>query len=85
MTVISATRCTSSATMAWLVEKGEAMWHFAGHEFGCRVRWDYEFTLSRRWLSPVAAFVLHLFMRRAMHRCLKNMKRSLEAPLTAAT
>lgn len=70
--------------MAWLVTQGEAMWTFAGHEFGSRVRWDYEFTLARRWLAPVAAIALHLFMRRAMHRCLKNMKRALEAPVTAA-
>ena len=70
--------------MAWLVSQGEAMWSLAGHEFGCRVRWDYEFTLAKRWLAPVAVVVLHLFMRRAMHRCLKNMARSLEAPLEAA-
>lgn len=70
--------------MAWLVAQGEAMWTFAGHEFGSRVRWDYEFTLARRWLAPVAAIALHLFMRRAMHRCLKNMKRALETPVTAA-
>ena len=71
--------------MAWLGDRGEALWSFAGHEFGARVRWDYEFTLARPWLAPVAAIVLHLFMRRAMHRCLKNMKRSLEAVAAAAS
>ncbi|TNJ33115.1 SRPBCC family protein [Arenimonas terrae] len=69
---------------AWLVNRGESNWTFAGHEFGSRVRWDYEFTLSRRWLWPVAALLLKLFMTRAMHRCLKNMARSLDAPGTAA-
>ena len=36
---------------SWLVTQGEADWTFAGHEFGSRVRWDYEFTLARRWLA----------------------------------
>lgn len=63
--------------MLWLVSQGKAAWTFAGHESGARVRWDYEFTLAKRWLSPVAALVVHVFMRRAMHRCLKNMARSL--------
>ena len=56
-------------------------WQEAGFH---TARWDYEFTLAKRWLAPVAVVVLHLFMRRAMHRCLKNMARSLEAPLEAA-
>lgn len=68
---------------AWLVSRGESNWTVAGHEFGSRVRWDYEFTLARRWLWPVAALLLKLFMARAMHRCLKNMARSLDAPGTA--
>ena len=70
--------------MAWLVARGEALWSFTGHEFGARVRWDYEFTLAKRWLAPVAVVVLHLFMRRAMHRCLKNMSRALAAPVAAS-
>lgn len=70
---------------SWLVERGEAEWTFTGHEFGSRVRWDYEFTLSRPWLWPVAALLLKLFMARAMHRCLKNMARALDAPDAAAT
>jgi hypothetical protein len=69
--------------MAWLVSKGESMWTFTGHEFGCRVQWDYEFALNKRWLAPVASVVVHVLMRRAMHRCLKNMARSLDAPATA--
>ena len=69
---------------SWLVTQGEANWTFAGHEFGSRVRWDYEFTLARRWLAPVTALMLQLFMRRAMHRCLKNMARALAEPVPAA-
>lgn len=60
----------------WLVTQGRAVWTFTGHEFGAHVRWDYEFTVAKRWLSPAAALVVHVFMRRAMHRCLKNMTRS---------
>lgn len=70
---------------SWLVERGEAQWTFTGHEFGSRVRWDYEFTLAKPWLWPVAAVLLKLFMARAMHRCLKNMARSLDAPDAATT
>lgn len=69
---------------SWLVTQGEANWTFAAHEFGSRVRWDYEFTLARRWLAPVTALMLQLFMRRAMHRCLKNMARALAEPVAAA-
>ena len=66
-----------SPPFAWLVTRGEANWTITGHEFGARVSWDYQFTLTRRWLWPVAALLLKLFMAKAMHRCLKNMERSL--------
>lgn len=65
---------------SWLVTRGEASWTFTGHEFGSRVRWDYEFTPARAWLWPVAALLLKGFMARAMHRCLRNMSRALVAP-----
>lgn len=65
---------------SWVVTRGEANWVFTGHEFGSRVRWDYEFEVRKPWLWPVAALGLKLFMARAMHRCLKNMSRALAAP-----
>jgi hypothetical protein len=62
---------------SWLVSHGLANWSVAGHEYGSRVCWDYEFTLTRRWLWLLALPLIKLFMARAMHRCLKNMARSL--------
>lgn len=62
---------------SWLVARGDANWAVTGHEYGSRVCWDYEFTLARRWLWPLAAPLLKIFMARAMHRCLKNMARAL--------
>ncbi len=69
--------------MAWLVSKGEAAWTFTGHEFGSRVVWTYEFTLNKEWLAPLTSIVVHVLMRRAMHRCLKNMSRALQQPAAA--
>ncbi len=64
------------APFAWLVTEGAANWTIAGHEDGSRVCWDYEFTLTRRWLWPLAAPLIKIFMARAMHRCLKKMARA---------
>ena len=69
--------------MAWLVTKGEADWQFSGHEFGSRVSWTYEFELAKEWLAPLTTLFVHVLMRRAMHRCLKNMARSLDVPAAA--
>jgi Polyketide cyclase / dehydrase and lipid transport len=66
-----------SPPSSWLVTRGEANWIITGHEFGARVSWDYEFEVTRRWLWPVSALLVKLFMIPAMHRCLKNMERAL--------
>lgn len=66
-----------TAPFSWLVSGGEANWIITGHEFGARVSWDYEFTVTRRWRWPLAALLVKLFVTPAMHRCLKNMERSL--------
>jgi hypothetical protein len=73
------------APMSWFINKGESMWTFAGHELGCRVVWAFEFSLNKRWLAPLSSIIVHVLMRRAMHRCLKNMARSLTAPQAATT
>ena len=39
---------------------------------------------DRWWLAPLTTVFVHVLMRRAMHRCLKNMARSLDAPAAAA-
>jgi Polyketide cyclase / dehydrase and lipid transport len=66
-----------SKPFSWLVARGEANWTITGHEFGARVIWDQEFTVTRRWRWPLAALLVKLFMAPAMHRCLKNMERAL--------
>ena len=68
-----------SAPFSWLVSRGEANWIITGPEFGARVSWDYEFTVTRRWRWLLAALLVKLFMIPAMHRCLKNMERALES------
>ena len=61
------------APLAWLVNKGEADWLVSTAESVCMVRWSYTFTLTSRWIYPLATLLLQFFMQRAMQRCLDNM------------
>ena len=61
------------APLAWLVNKGEADWLVSTAESVCMVRWSYTFTLTSRWIYPLATLLLRFFMQRAMQRCLDNM------------
>jgi hypothetical protein len=47
------------------------------------VTWDYAFTLTHALAWPIAAPLLHLFMRTAMQNCLDAMARELELPQAA--
>jgi len=42
------------------------------------VSWDYAFTLTSVFAWPLAAPLLHIFMRGAMRRCLAAMAHELE-------
>ena len=65
--------------LAWLVNTGDAQWTFADAAGATRVNWRYAFTLTSALAWPLAAPLLHVFMRAAMRRCLDAMARALEA------
>ncbi len=69
--------------LAWLVTTGDADWTFADADGATRVNWRYAFTLTSALAWPLAAPLLHVFMRVAMRRCLGAMARMLEANGTA--
>jgi len=69
--------------LAWLVSTGDADWTFADADGATRVNWRYAFTLTSALAWPLAAPLLHVFMRAAMRRCLDAMARVLEANGTA--
>jgi uncharacterized protein YndB with AHSA1/START domain len=64
--------------LAWLARGGDAEWTFASAGDGTRVSWRYAFTLTSAVAWPIAAPLLHIFMRGAMRRCLAAMARDLE-------
>ena len=64
--------------MAWLARNGDADWTFATAGTATRVIWDYAFTLTSVFAWPLAAPLLHIFMRGAMRRCLAAMAQELE-------
>lgn len=64
--------------LAWLARAGEADWTFAALGNSTHVSWKYVFTLTSAFAWPLAAPLLHLFMRGAMRRCLTAMARELE-------
>ena len=64
--------------LAWLARGGDALWTFTPAGDATRVSWRYAFTLTSAFAWPVAALLLHVFMRGAMRRCLAAMARELE-------
>ncbi|MGO1072041.1 SRPBCC family protein [Lysobacter sp. CA199] len=69
--------------LAWLAREGHAQWSFESERDGSgestRVVWRYEFELTSALAWPLAAPLLHGFMRKAMQRCLDRMAHTLEA------
>ena len=64
--------------LGWLARSGDADWTFANAGTATRVSWDYAFTLTSVFAWPLAAPLLHIFMRGAMRRCLSAMAHELE-------
>ena len=69
--------------LAWLARSGEAEWIFADAGKATRVTWRYVFALTGVLAWPLAAPLLHLFMRCAMRRCLRAMASVLETAQAA--
>lgn len=59
--------------LSWLVRVGLADWTFAPRDGGTAVVWRYRFELASPLAWPIAAPLLHVFMRGAMRRCLHAM------------
>ena len=59
--------------LSWLVRVGHADWTFAPRDGGTEVTWRYRFELTSPLVWPIAAPLLHVFMRGAMQRCLQAM------------
>lgn len=70
--------------LAWLARSGHAEWSFEPIDGGTQVVWQYTFTLTGWPAWPVAAPLLHVFMRTAMRRCLSAMARALVAATEVA-
>lgn len=64
--------------LSLLVRRGAADWTFGICGEGVHVRWVYAFELTTPLAWPVAAPLLHVFMRTAMLRCLAAMAHVLE-------
>jgi hypothetical protein len=65
--------------LSWLALAGHANWTFEPLAQGTRVVWTYDFELTSPLAWPIAAPLLHGFMRAAMRRCLDAMARALES------
>lgn len=66
-----------------LVRAGHADWRFAPQAGGTHVRWTYRFELTSALAWPLAAPLLHVFMRGAMQRCLDAMAGACAQPVAA--
>lgn len=69
--------------LSWLARTGHAEWSFLAEGNGTRVTWHYSFDLTGWPVWPLAAPLLHVFMRAAMRRCLAAMARSLDTETEA--
>lgn len=69
--------------LAWLARAAHADWHFTPAGAGTHVRWRYRWELTSALAWPLAAPLLHMFMRGAMARCLAAMAAALDARGTA--
>jgi hypothetical protein len=65
-----------SAPFSWLVTRGDARWTISRRSKGSHLRWEYDFQLTHALVYPIDAVLLHLFMARAMQRCVDNMARA---------
>ena len=64
-----------------LVREGRAEWHFVPQPGGTLVTWTYRFELTTFLVWPLAAPLLHVFMRGAMQRCLDAMAAACAQPV----
>lgn len=61
---------------SWLVKAAVGHWSYEDDGRGSKVRWRYRFELKSHWMIPLVGIVVHVFFKRAMSHCLKEMQRS---------
>ena len=57
-----------------LIHAAVGHWTFEDVDGGARVRWRYRFELQAQWAPVLAGFIVHVFFKQAMIRCLRNIK-----------
>jgi len=61
---------------SWLVSLGKGTWTYEKSAEQTLVTWEYQFTIRSLLLTPLTYMLLHLFMKKAMAQCLRNMATS---------
>lgn len=61
-----------------LVTLGEGDWIYTPTEKGTLITWKYYFELTSPAVFPIGYLVVKLFMNKAMHNCLLNLKKIIE-------
>jgi hypothetical protein len=61
----------------WLIRAAIGHWTFVGVGAETRVTWRYRFELRSVVAIPIAGLIVHVFFKRAMLRCLRNIKASV--------
>jgi hypothetical protein len=63
---------------SWMIAAAEGHWIFEPDGEQTRITWRYRFELRTMLVKPIAGFIVHGLFKRAMTRCLANMKAALE-------
>ena len=63
---------------SWMIHAAEGHWSFASMGNHTRIVWRYRFELKTMLVKPLAGFIVHVLFKRAMARCLANMKTAFE-------
>ena len=59
---------------SWMVAAAQGHWFFEVKGDETEIRWRYRFELTSQFFVPLAGFIVHLFFKGAMRRCLRNMQ-----------
>ena len=63
---------------SWMVAAAQGHWFFKSEQKGTSMTWRYRFELTSGLLKPIAGLIVHVFFKRAMKRCLDNMRAASE-------
>ena len=63
---------------SWMISAAEGHWTFESGGEQTRITWAYRFELRSIMVKPIAGFIVHVLFKRAMARCLDNMKAAFD-------